>query len=350
MFLNMEIFGGIGADADTFINRNISNVISYVSNVCDGLIKINNYAYMVNQKQELNYYSRDNVSAAYVIDEEYFIKDNTNNPIIYDRNNNKYILVGDEQVGMDNKVVNVLNAKHIKLSTDEIEFINDFQLLSRELNIDDQFDLFDNGINNTDEISDEGYINKNIYMLNAFIYWGFGFDLNNNYENVNGINMENSFFCQGGLIFEFYPDYLMKMLSDGLNLKYFRTSYSSERIGKYSNYSDKLIMMTVFLKFKRLWVIVSIDLKLLISELIIYMRSTSNTRMYKNKVQEINKVEFSFAYFMSLLNRIFKYFKGLLWILRSFSIGYDMYNTLLKLSCDVSSCSVSLSAYQNLYC
>lgn len=355
MIVNMDIFGGIGADADGFINRNTSNVNSCLSNICEGLLKIDNRVYMINQqRQNRQYYAESSVSRAYKNDGEYFVENLQDNPFVYDNNRDKCMVIGDESGDMNHKVTFDNNVKTIGLTNDAIEYINDNVDLLNELGFDDSSklcDFEDNGLNFNEfkDMKNEYYYNKNTFMANGFLYFGFGSNVNEEYHNINGTNMENPLFCQGGVIFEAYPDYFIRLLADKYSVfNYTRTSYCSEKMGKYSNYSDKFIIMTSFLKFKRLWLFVSIDLKLLLQEFIVFMRSDGIHGISDKEVKKLENIKFSLSYAVTLLKGLSKYLQSFLWILRSFGVGYEMYDTLFKLSCDFSSCSIGISAYKNL--
>jgi hypothetical protein len=347
----MELFGGIGGDANWFLNRNIRNTVvnKYITNVCSGMLKVGNRLLPVNLKSgEHKYYSNKNVSCAHENDGEYFVNKLGDNPIIYN-SKDKFICIKSGGDVFDYVFSDVDNAKELKLSNSEINWINSKVEFADYLNIphEDVNDVLINGMS-ADDTPNDVYLDDSVKMFSPFLFAGSYVNLNDEYCRVNGSFMQNPWFCKMGIICEINCDFILNGLAYMMPiLNGVSVSYCSNKVGKYNKFTNSLANLTVFIKFEKIWFLVSFDLVEIFRQFVNFVRELSNNFNQKTTTQDVSIM--SKEYWKQVLSSLHNYVKAIFLILRSFSIGYEIINecmsVLNKVSLDLSSCSLGVSAY-----
>ena len=355
----MNLFGGIGGDANWFLNRNMNKVNNLVLNVCSGLIKIGNRIFPVDKKSgECDYYSYNNVSFAYENSGDYFVKKAGDNPII---NNgiDSFVCINESEkldaYSGEFKSYSLKDVrKSINLSQDELNWINKKVEFADYLNIEKNNinDFLMNGVyENNLNIDNSTYLDDSVIMCSPFLFLGTCININDEYIRVNGCLTENPLFCNLGVMCEFNVNCVFKLLSyassvfDDISI-----SYCSRKIGGHKKYVGSLANLTMFVRFKNIWFLVSFDLVEIFRQFVDFVRELSNDFDKKNVELDIKMPSLSYFKKSILLAR--RYIKAFLMILRSFAIGYEVLNEWMsvvnKLTVDLSSCSVGISAYATL--
>jgi hypothetical protein len=351
VILYMELFAGIGGDSNWFLNRNIKNVPlnKLINNVCSGLIKNGNRVIAIDKKSgECDYYAYKKVSFGYKNGNDYFVKYNNDNPIVY-KGDDQFICT--KKGDFFDNIFKTKDIDQVSLSDEQIDWINKKVELSQYLGIksDKVNNLLTCGIDVNDiELSDEMYFNGTVNTVNPFVFLGVSKAINEEYKIVNGSLMENDWFCNTGIICELNANIIFKCLS------YLNPAFEDLSINHYSNpigdpkkYSSSLVNITLFVKFKNIWVLVSLDLMEIFRQFVDFVRELSIDVEKKTVTLDVKIM--SIEYWKRAFSELRKYTKVVFMILRSFSIGYEVCNELFsmlaKVNLDISSCSLGVSGY-----
>ncbi len=349
----MELFGGIGGDVNWFLKRNINNrvVNKCIAEVCSGMLKVGNRILPVDLKNgECDYHAQQSVSYAYKNDDEYFVNTLNDNPIVY-KDEDRFICVKSGGDVFDNKFTDVNDVKELKLSNDELNWINSKVEFANYLRIpyDNVNDVLKNGIDaNGIYIPKDVYLDSSVKMFSPFIFLGKYTNLNEEYSKVNGSLVQNPCFCNIGAMLEINCDFILSGIAymmpifDGASV-----SYCSNKIGKYNKFTSSSANLTVFFKFEKMWFLVSFDLVEVFKQFVNLVRELSND--FDKKIVTKNSSIMSKEYWQQVLHSLHGYIKAVFVILRSFAIGYEVVNEWItimnKVSLDLSSCSLGVSAY-----
>lgn len=343
LFVEMKSnkFMGIGLSADMFVSRNVKVVED--NKICDGMIFINNKAYAVNPKVVSEYYAKEKIKPIYKLFNT-FRSESPEVQYIYNSTDEKFVLVNEIKSGENiyskmNKL-DIGDAKEILNNDDLLETLNEKDKICKILNITDMKVLnkilIDGDYAN---VCEEFTYNKNIYTFGGFLYFGSVADYNSPYKDRNGKLLENPLFFKLGAILEIYPDWILKKVG----LKYLRSEVCNIVTSKYSNYSDRFVLLTLFIKFRRFFFSVSIDLKYVFERIINFLRTFNATNFNTFDVKKLKTLKFWLTMLHSMSKEIFL-------ILRTFGIGVELFNTLSSVNVDFLNSSIGSTVRKNLYC
>ncbi len=343
IYMDRGIFGGIGGDADGIINKNTNSVLPAVLNLCDGFTRIGNRVYSVNVKENVDdYYSLKQVDYCLKINNQYVLQQANQNPIIYDSNDDEKVIIikksntasSGNVYKPDGKLKEIDDLGQVDIINNKLEVCRQLDMKMKEFN-----EVFsEDGLLDNYKFTENMMYNNPIAMMNGFVYFGSYWDMNDRCMNLNGSDLNNPYFCQVGCMLEFYPDFLLKKLNKGI-----RSSVCSQQLSFDSNYNQKFVILKLFVKFDKLWFSVSVDLRALLYDIIQSIREFN----FQGTQNQENSI--SMSSFINYLSSLKSNLKTYLLILRTFSIGFEIFDVLFELSTDFVSSSIGVSAYKNLY-